>query len=692
MPRQSAWFIILVFAALSATSAAEDDFSEVVARHRSVLVGRSGKPQLSPPDPLAVRHWIVGQSRDGAWPDIDYTSQIPSAWPAMEHLRRTRLLVLELVRPDPVFADGKEVERAILAAIDHWLAHRYQNPNWWQNRIGVPQVMRDIIVLLGERLQGERRAGTMEVLRQFRLMRPGDGANTLWSAELALMAAALDGDAKGLAEASALIAGEIRMGGKQGIQSDFSFHQHGPRLQQYHYGLSFFEDAVRLAWLLRGTPWDLGDTQVGLLASFAEHGSLWMNRGRATAPSTLDRAVSRPGNLAPASLTTELSLLAELMPERADEFGRWQRQIAAGLPVHEGFRHYPRSDFTVYHTPDYSAFVKTVSTRTALTETLSGENRQGRKLHWGDHYFVATERDYTDLPPVWDWNLLPGVTSSPDLDEIDRRLFVGALGAGDHGVAAMDYGVGRGGTTVLTARKFWAFHAGVTVSLIGALQQTATGQSVRTALDQRRLRGEVTAATAAGMERLPPGRHSFAAPRWIHHGGLLYVPIGGRTLSLELGPKTGSWRTINANHADTPITEPVFLSVLEHGAGTELVAGGFAVLGCPEPTDAESLIRHKAWVVLRNDEKVQAVRFDDGTWMAAFYAADELELEPAFKITPDGPCLLLFGQGVLQAGDPSQIGRVVKVVVERIEHTFDCPPGGGPSNPVSIRSSLPWSR
>ncbi|MCR6630435.1 MAG: polysaccharide lyase beta-sandwich domain-containing protein [Magnetospirillum sp.] len=686
------FFLLVLTAALwlpRAVASADAGCAQIVERYRGLLVsGYAPTAQASAGwDATDASKWIATLGADSRWPDIDYENRAGGAWQTLVHLRRVRILSREISRPASPLSNDAAAEQIILRALDHWTQQRYQNPNWWQNQIGVPQVMRDIIVLLGDRLTGDRRAGAMAVLKQLKLMDAGIGANTVWSAELAMMAAALEDDTAALAHASALVAGEITQGGAQGIQDDFSFHQHGARLQQFHYGASFFQDTVRIAWLLRGTPWAISEEKVALLADFADRGNFWMSRGSVTVPGTLDRAVSRPGALAAAGIGAELALLADVLPERRNELGVMARVHASGRPPHSGFRAFPRSDFAVSHQSTASFFLKTISTRTEVTETLLRENRRGRKLNWGDHYVLTERSNYVDLPPVWNWELLPGVTSAPDVDSIQGRAFVGAVSAGGYGntgAVAMDYATGQGEVTTLTARKFWAVRGGTVVGLIGALTRTGSGEPVRTALDQRRLRGAVTIADADGVNVLAPGQHTRSGVRWIHHDGLLYVPLGTQPVSFSLGPVTGSWNDVNLNYSTDPVTESIFLATLEHGNAPASAASGFVILPCDTPARAKKLMKKPGWSVWRNDADVQAVRFGDDVWLAAFYVAGKISTWRGVEVSVDAPCLLFHEHGELRASDPTHAGRTIRVRVGHKDYAIVCPAGGKTSEPVRL--------
>ena len=63
---------------------------------------------------------------------------------------------------------------------------------------------------------------------------------------------------------------------------------------------------------------------------------------------------------------------------------------------------------------------------------------------------------------------------------------------------------------------------------------------------------------------------------------------------------------------------------------------------------------------MRNDANVQAVQWNDGSVMVAFYKADNFDAKGAhWKV--DRPCLLMWSAGELRASDPTQKGGEVNV-------------------------------
>lgn len=635
------------------TMAHADNFSTIIERYRQVLQNTAA------PAPATLQTWIANLDANGQWPDIDYTNVDKGVWRVASHLDRILGLSRALTDSKHALYNDPKASATVDRALDHWLAKKYKNPNWWHNDIGVPQLVRDFLVLWGEHLTPERRTATLQLYKeQYKPTKAGDGQNTVWIAELGLVYGALTQDEALVKQNSQLISGEIHISKGEGIQSDFSFHQHTARLQQFHYGGAFTQDTARLAWELRGTPWAFPVEKTQILGNYLFNGSQWMVRGTYTVPGTMDRSVSRQNSLRGGDLRRAANYLREVLPERAAEADALiARQNGTGTPL-TGFRAFPRSDFTTYHQPAFSFFVKTVSDRTLTTEIgLNSENLKGHWLGCGDHYLLRDGLEYYNLPAVWDWDLLPGITHSKDGGTIQRMPFVGAVGNENSGVTAMDYRTADKQNHGLSARKLWACSGDVVVCLIGGLKSTGTQEPVRTALDQCLLRGPVTIADTQNHTRtLSDGNYDSLPIRWIHHAGMLYQPLGNLPVTLRVGPVSGSWADFNKSQSSQTVTMPVFLPVLEQGTAPKDQASGFVLTSCATPQEASNLTARPTWEVLRNDTACQAVRFVDGSVMAAFYEAGQLEEKGKVLLKVDQPALLMVQKGKLLACDPTQKG------------------------------------
>ncbi|HEU5124464.1 MAG TPA: glycoside hydrolase family 88 protein, partial [Verrucomicrobiae bacterium] len=658
--------------------ATAQDFQKVVERYRDVAL--RGDPDWSSEKSATtssakLREWMTSLSAEGSWADVDYQDQDRAFWKCVVHLDRTRLLAKAWTDPNSSLHHNADLESATLRALDFWLAKRFQNPNWWWNQIGVPGYMADILALLNEKLTGERRTAALEILAQSGNPRSGSGANTIWIADLALQRGALMSDAKLIAECSRILAGEIKITTEDGIQPDYSFHQHYARLQQFSYGRPYLSTAARIAWQLQGT-WSVPDDKVEILADLALRGDQWMCRGIYTVPSTIDRSVSRPGTLAWSDIRTTLKQLVELLPGRANELKQFiARQNGNGEPL-TGARNFPRSDFATFHRPEFSFFLKTVSDRTLLSEVgLNDENLKGGLQNCGDHYLLRDGREYLDLAPVWDWKLLPGVTFGEGAGELQRQAFVGSVTDGRDIASAMDYRFGTKNETRLDAKKFWAAHGDVVICLIADLNAPELQQPVRTALDQCRWRGAVTICDETGNQFSFSGGETNVNARWVHHAGFGYAPLGGLSINVRAESSSGSWQAINRALSSETVTAPVFLPVLEHGIAPVHQNGGF-VIAAGNVSNVATVFKKPSWRVLRNDSDVQAVKFEDGTMLAAFYGAGESAGQGRFELTADQPCIVLARKKRIWACDPTQRGGRVTIRWNGKSQVADLLPNG----------------
>ncbi|GEP96599.1 polysaccharide lyase family 8 super-sandwich domain-containing protein [Chitinophaga cymbidii] len=605
------------------------------------------KAYLLRTEPLLETSWAATLNANGQWPDINYENKDLAGWKISSHLVRIRQMALDWAHPaSPSYHDQK-LWRQINSALDHWLQHRYQSANWWHNEIGVPRQMRDIILLLRDQLSPDRLRLSLEILDQFLIREDFVGGNLIWCADLGMHYGALTGDEALIKRCRDWMVKEIAITTGEGVQPDYSFHQHGKRLQMYQYGKAFVTESMRIAWQCRGTAWAFPDPQLDVLADFVLKGWQWMARGIYTVPGTMDRSASRKGELKSADLRTLIPFMMELRPDKAAAF-REMEKVENGKAQLTGFRYYPYSDFAAFHRPGFSFFLKTISARTYTTESINKENLKGKLLHSGDAYLIRNGNEYTDLLPLWDWTALPGVTMFKGAHQIERKPFVGSAGDERSGLSAMDYVLKDStATQTLSSRKFWACHHDVVIALIADLQ----GKDAWTALDQCRWQGDVTVNRPGNV--LKAGRHAFLHLKWIHHAGFAYIPLQPVSFNIRLEKVTGNWTTINASETPQQLTEKIFTPVMIH----DRPATGYALALCETPAQAAALADHPAWKVLRNDRDCQAVRFDDGALMIAFYAAGAVK----GYVEADQPCLVMLKDGMLYASDPTHKGITVNI-------------------------------
>ena len=659
-----------------AETKAAEDMTTILTRYRSMLV--EGEVM----DAKEVREHMESISKEGTWADVNYKGKDRNDWEPFYHIFRLGYLAKAYAKPGHALHGDKALLKTILLGIDHWLAGGYRCGNWWYNDIAVPTHFGKIAVYINDDLTGDRRKTVVKIcsIQGKGGRKWGTGANLTDVAIIAIGKAALTGDTALLTEASKRIAGEIRISAGEGIKDDWSYHQHGATAQ-IGYGTVYLIGISQAGYILQGTPYEIPKEKLAIISQYILNGVQWMVRGAYIAPSVTDRQVTRVGDLGPSGGVRGqhkpggyIGIAERWMkvdPDNAAALKKFAaRQNGKVVPL-VGFRHFYRSDLSAYHRPNFSFFIHTRSPRVQGTHGYNSENLKGRPyLHTGDHYILMGSSEYTDMPPVWDWTRLPGLTMFEGIGNIQPQPFAGGIGDGTSGLTAMDY------KRTLGVRKLWAYHGDLVVCLLGGWQEADAKKGLRTTLDQCALQGAVQASVGGRTTSLKAGTHELKDVSWVLHNQVGYVPLSPSAMSLKLGEVEGSWKSVSNSESADKVKEDVFLCDLLHGESPE--AGGFILAPGSTAKTLDQLTKKQPFEVVRNDRDVQCIRFADGTLMAAFYTPGKVEIKGKTVLSVDKPCLAIWSKKELRLCDPTnpKQGVPVKVTWLGKTHSATLPAGG----------------
>lgn len=619
-------------------------------------------------------------NKNGQWNDINYQDNEKAGWKPLIHLNRLRDLTFAYAKPQSKFYHQLKILQAAKSALNHWLQTRYKCPNWWHNEIGVPQQIRDVIILLQKDLSANELQGALEILAQYQIHDNSTGANLTWSADLGTHYALLTNNKALAQKCRDLIIEEIKITTGDGVQPDYSFHQHDKRLQMYQYGGAFLRENVRLAWELRGTSLSFPKEKINLLTDFVLQGWQWTTRGINTVPGTMDRSASRKDALHSSDIRQLIPYLIDVIPGRKNDLlSIADHQNGKGSLV--GFRYFPYSDFASYQQPGFSFFVKTISTRTLATESINSENLKGHLLNSGDAYFIHDGNEYFNLMPVWNWEYLPGVTSFKGAEKIKRKAFAGSVSNGKTGLTSMDYFIqNNDGSRFVSAKKSWFCNGAEVICLVADVKGQGV-DSAYTAMDQCRWNSDVTIDKKA--KPLSGGNYFFDQLKWMHHGSFIYMPLGNAKTEIRLNSVTGNWASINASESDEPVHDKIFMPVLQTVL-TKAQSFGYTVAYCKKSSEAKAISMRPDYDVLRNDSICQAVSFLNNTLMAAFFEPGIFVLNNK-KISVDKPCLVLIDHDKIYLSDPQQLNSSVTVCINEKAFRIQLPDNGFTSNAILIK-------
>ena len=665
--------------------AAMNDLQTVATRWRDTLVpGIDAVPATA----VAPAHTdlvasaealAAAQTAAGEWADIDYDDPaLDTSWPCVRHVDRLATLATAWRVPGLAHPSRQGLQGALVRGLATWLARDPQHWNWWYNQIGVPMPMGTALLMAAGSLPAELLAGGLRVLARAR-WEGATGANLTWLAGIQIVRGCLEDCADRVRAAVDAIAAEVRLAAPrtEGIQVDWSFHQHGEILMSGSYGLPFAVDTARLVAITQGTAFAFTDAQIDILSAYMLDGQQWMVRGRTFDYGAVGREICRQGKDA-APLLAGLEAMVRAGVPRRDEFVSFAARLrqAAGAPL-VGHRHFWKSDFAVHHRPAWYASVRMHSNRVDNTDSCcTHENRRSHLIADGVNLLLKTGDEYRDLFPVWDWKRLPGVTA--DLDEAPYiwqtvrqrgvRDFVGGVSDGMYGAAWMDLARWN-----MFAGKGWFFfddeYACAGRGIRGGVFAPATAPLVTT-LNQCHRRGAVTVADAAGTRQLTDGEHHLDAVRWVHHDRVGYVfPTSGAVVA-RLGVQQGRWTDIG-QEPPGEVTAEVFSLWLEHGSARQAQAYQYLVVADTNVDELAAYATAPPVEIIEQGAAIAAYHRQTAVLSAVFTGPGRLVVASGLDVEVDQRCVLVCRPAedgmLLAVANPLNLpGRVVVTVGGRL--------------------------
>lgn len=295
-----------------------------------------------------VERYVRAQKSDGSWPDIDYADTDRGGWKTYGHLGRALQMAGAYRAAGHPMAGDSSLRGAVVAALEHWVDKDYVNSNWWYPQIGVPDTLAPILVLMGDAVPPELRdKAVRQVLGRSKMGMTGQ--NKVWLAGIAFMKALLLDDSDVMAKARDQIFEELRVTTEEGIQPDYSFHQHGPQLQWGNYGAAFGADMIKWATIFRRTDYALTPEQLDLLGRYLLEGPAWILWNGRMDISGCGRQIFRDcqGGKGRAAIR-QLEMMAEIDPARASLY---REAVVCNRPgeanTFVGHKHFWRSDISV---------------------------------------------------------------------------------------------------------------------------------------------------------------------------------------------------------------------------------------------------------------------------------------------------------------------------------------------------------
>lgn len=514
---------------------------------------------------------------DGTWSDIEYDGEKQPGFRAFPHLERMARIAWEFRAPGEK-QGHPELAAAFRRSLAAWVRLGLRPKHAWFYTMGVPLSLSRSVSLMRKELSPE------EIRTAFPLLKvslqkgkfiygghPATGANLAWSAGPTLIGALLSGETSVADYAARALAEEIKITLGEGIQADFSFHQHGPLLYSGAYGAAFVGEMARWAYVLGGTSWAFRDEKTKILADTLLEGEQFMIRGDAWDYGVVGREIARPRQGA-RGLHRTAHQMAMAWPPQAPAFEALRARILGETqaPPLTGNRMFWRSDYMAHARAGFQASARMSSTRIKSHESGNGENELGYYLGDGAFCLLRDGNEYRSIFPLWNWRQIPGTTvpqsraPCPILSwgkgSEGGSPFAGGVSDGAGGVAGMI--LHRDG---LEARKAWFFFNDEVLCLGSGIHGQELADPVFTTINQTLACGDIVTSKGklqdAQVLELP-------TPGWFHHDGVGYAVLRGPAVRLSREKRSGTWKKIQRStpEGDTPAEAEVFTAWVDHGS------------------------------------------------------------------------------------------------------------------------------
>lgn len=577
----------------------------------------------------------------GNWMDIDYADMNRGRWPSTLHITRMYSLSKLYKAGNERWKGSDELSRLLHSAMAWWFENMPVCPNWWHNDIGVPKKLTSVMLMIREELSEEEIAGGLKVLERSKFGRTGQ--NKVWLAGNNLMKGLLIDDEALVIKARDFIAEEMCVTDKEGIQEDWSFHQHGPQIQFGNYGLTYVETVSFWLRVMNGTKYDFTPEQKSIVSDLMKEGICWSVFGGVMDPSYCGRQNFIDGGPGKAfSLAVAAQNMASAIESEKEFFTNVSDECL--LPDEYGnsligARYFWRSDCGIYRTPEWYASVRMHSERTVGFEFTNKENTLANFSADGAVILMQDADEFDNIFAYWDWRKVPGVTSYDDGKPIkcddsveakrNNSSHVGGVVAEDVMVSVME--LDRDGLYALKTAFFFEDR----IICLGSDIKVSRDdfRKVTTAVDQIHLKGKVS-----------QGRG------WVHHADRGYVSLDGSQIQVSAQTQRGKWDWIEPAFKDKWDEGEVFKCWFEHPLDGSADTYAYAILPCASLRETSVFAKRSKrrggirTEVLCNDSSCQAVMYGD-VLAAVFHKPGEYMLDGS-TYNIESPSILIKGTAV----------------------------------------------
>ncbi|MFB9051522.1 polysaccharide lyase family 8 super-sandwich domain-containing protein [Formosa undariae] len=590
---------------------------------------------------------LNSMSTDYSFTDIDYNLHRRSNWTPKQHLTRLTTLAVAFENVNSKYYKSDKMAASIVGALNFWSYNNFYSDNWWHSEIGIPQNIGPTLIICESIIPDSTMTKSLKIMDKSKIYMTGQ--NKTWLSGNVFMRELLRANDTLIRTAANTIKSVLVPSApyEEGIQPDYSFHQHGPQPQFGNYGLHFAEDIIKWMFIFNDTDIAFSTQQVDLMRNLMFEGQ---------------QKVVYKGNYE--ILATGRQIFPELVDgkryrgpkSKGDLYQSLERKFnifdTHNNPKHapKEYVHFRNSDYSLYRTDNFLSAVRMSSQRVIGAEAGNGENQQGYYLGDGTNLIYRTGNEYQEIYPIWNWKKLPGTTTVQDTANLpvltwdgykNNSYFTGGLKGKKVSITAFKYR-----RDSLQANKSYFFIDNKIYSLGSGISTNRTF-NVITTVNQSLKHGDVI--VNKNDEQITS----------VWHDSIAYISLDKHQFNVKQEVQTGSWKKILTWHTDSLISKAVFNLEVNHGIQpTNEKYAYVSVVGISE-NEVNKVIEEELGQIIAHTNKVHAIRFNQGqTISVSAFEACEIKIGSNQILKIKSPCILSLNKHkngwLIEAVDPTQ--------------------------------------
>ena len=613
------------------------------------------------------------------WPFIKYSDVSREGFDNGIHLNNlVKMAVAYKSNTSKHFKD-KSLFQKIVNGLYFWCKNDFVGENWWNNQIGTPKSLIELILVIGDQLPDWLILKSQEIINRADINKGGSrpGGDRIKVSSIAAKNQLFLNDETQFELIINIIENEIKFvdwigndfgytfsksnnGGfieflkanGRGLKYDYSFHHRTDGVNNtLSYGLGWADAFVEWAYYVRNTEYAFSTEKINILVNYYLDGVCKTSvYGVKPDFGAKNRSISRIGSTK--AFDNEIpKKIVELTDYRSDELKeiiKLRSKTSNVRPISHATFYWNSEHFT-FQRPNFYSSVRLYSSRNMNME--SPYNSEGLLNHHrgdGANHIYTRGNEYEDISPVLDYQKIPGTTvvqkdQLPHHSEIKKlglTDFVGAVSDGRYGAVGFDF---KSAHDPLVGRKSWFFFDDQYVCLGSGISSKSKNE-VNTTINQCWLNGEVNISSKGKSRKLDNGSKVYQDVEWIHHDKVAYFLPLQVDIDLQNDYAEGSWWRIN-KQIDSPkdhIYKEVFKLWINHGISPNNESYEYIVRPNTKLDELEKGEVINPVDILSNTPYLQAVKNSElNLIQAVFYRAGYIEVSDELTIQASAPSIIM---------------------------------------------------